>query len=337
MGWTDDLSEGIRLTLKKQDQPDWTSPMLATLTRDLFSNDDWIYERKLDGQRLLAFRSGSNVRLLSRNRKLNTGRYPDVAEALATMPSEDFIVDGEVVAFDGNVSSFSKLQPRMQINDAHKARADGVSVYFYLFDVLHLDGFDVTALPLRNRKTLLRKNFRFGDPIRFSAHRNADGLRFLDEACRNGWEGLIAKRADAPYTHGRSADWLKFKCSNEQEFVIGGFSDPQGARVGFGALLIGYFENGSLRYAGKVGTGYDDATLMRLRKMLSSLERKTAPFADSKLPKKGIHWVTPKLVAVVGFTEWTSDGKLRHPRYLGLRDDKAPKEVVREGAAAASA
>ena len=335
MSWTDDLSEGLRIRLEQQAQPEWTSPMLATLTREPFSDDDWIYERKLDGQRLLAFRSGSNVRLYSRNRKLNTGRYPDVAESLATMPSDDFIVDGEVVAFDGNVSSFAKLQPRMQINDAHKARADGVSVSFYLFDILHLDGFDVTALPLRDRKALLRKYFRFDDPIRFSAHRNADGLKFLDEACRSGWEGLIAKRADAPYTHGRSADWLKFKCSNEQEFVIGGFSDPQGARVGFGALLIGYYENGTLRYAGKVGTGYDDDTLIRLRKQLSALERKTAPFADSKLPKKGVHWVTPKLVAQVGFTEWTSDGKLRHPRYLGLRDDKAAKEVVREDAAAA--
>lgn len=330
MSWTDELSDELRSRLKKQVQPEWTPPMLATLTHDPFSDVDWIYERKLDGQRLLAFRSGNEVRLMSRNRKPNTERYPEIAESLAKIRSDDFIVDGEIVAFESGVSSFAKLQPRMQINDAQKARRSGVKVYFYVFDLLHLDGYDVTDLPLRNRKALLRKALDFDDPIRFSPHRNAEGLKFLDGACRSGWEGLIAKRADSPYKHSRSPDWLKFKCSNEQEFVIGGYTDPQGARVGFGALLLGYYEDGELQYAGKVGTGYDDETLRRLHRKLSALKRKTPPFAGSDLPGKGVHWVTPRLVAQVGFTEWTGDGKLRHPRYLGLRDDKDPKDVVRE-------
>lgn len=330
MSWMEDLSDELRGRLNEQDHPEWTPPMLATLTHDPFSDEEWIYERKLDGQRLLGFRNGSDVHLMSRNRKSNTGRYPEVAEALSRMSSTDFIVDGEIVAFDGNVASFSKLQPRMQINDAESARKDGVSVFFYLFDLLHLDGYDVTGLPLRERKKLLKKTFQFGGPIRYTSHRNADGLTFLDEACKTGWEGLIAKRADAVYQHSRSPDWLKFKCSNEQEFVIGGYTDPQGTRAGFGALLIGYYDEGILRYAGKVGTGYDDETLERLHRQLSALERQSPPFAGDGLPKKGVHWATPKLVAEIGFTEWTRDGKLRHPRYLGIRDDKSPEDVVRE-------
>ncbi len=332
MNWLDDVSEDLRDKLTKQDHPAWTPPMLATLTNDPFSDEDWIYERKLDGQRLLAFRNRQNVRLMSRNRKPNTARYPEVSEALLKMPSNDFIVDGEIVAFDGDVTSFSKLQPRMQIDDPEKARKSGVAVFYYIFDLLHLDGYDVTRLPLRARKKLLRRVFRFDEPIRFSSHRNSDGLKFLDEACRSGWEGLIAKRAASPYRHSRSSDWLKFKCSNEQEFVIGGYTDPQGARIGFGALLIGYYDDGKLRYAGKVGTGYDDRILKRLHGKLLSLERKTSPFSAADLPTKHVHWVTPRLVAEVGFTEWTGDGKLRHPRFFGLRDDKSPKDVVRERA-----
>lgn len=330
MSWIESLSDDLRGKLKNQDHPDWTAPMLATLTHVPFSDAQWIYERKLDGQRLLGFRNASDVRLLSRNRNPNTNRYPEVAEALAAMRSSDFVVDGEIVAFDGGVTSFSKLQPRMQINDAAKARENDVSVFFYIFDLLHLDGYDVTRLPLRERKKLLKKTFQFAGPIRFSPHRNADGLAFLEEACRSGWEGLIAKRADSVYKHARSPDWLKFKCSNEQEFVVGGYTDPQGARVGFGALLIGYYEDGAFRYAGKVGTGYDEETLTRLHGRLSSMERKTPPFADTGLPETGVHWVEPELVAEIGFTEWTRDGKLRHPRYLGLRDDKSPEDVVRE-------
>lgn len=331
MSWLERLSAENRSTLRRRKMPHWIPPMLATLTHDPFSDEDWIYERKLDGQRLLAYRDGSSIDLRSRNRKSNTERYPEIADALSRSELTEFVVDGEAVAFDGAVSSFARLQPRMQVNDASRARDDDLSVYYYIFDLLHLDGYDLTSLPLRARKSVLRSVFSFSDPIRFSAHRNAEGEAYLEEACRSGWEGLIAKRAASTYQAGRSRDWLKFKCSNRQEFVVGGYTDPKGTRVGFGALLVGYYDRDALRYAGKVGTGYDTETLQKLHRMMSSRERKTPPFSGDGLPAKDVHWVRPDLVAEVGFTEWTSDGKLRHPRYLGLRDDKNPRDVVREG------
>jgi DNA ligase D-like protein (predicted ligase) len=309
--------------------------MLATLSDDPFSDDAWIYERKLDGVRGLAFRHRRRVRLLSRNRQALDATYPELVEALAAQACDDFIVDGEIVAFQGRTTSFSRLQGRMQIQDPDAARRSGIAVYYYLFDVLHLAGHDVTHLPLRARKALLKRALRFRDPLRFTRHRNGAGLDYLRAACRKGWEGLIVKRATSVYAHRRSTDWLKFKCTRGQEFVVGGFTEPRGDRQGFGALLIGYYARGRLRYAGKVGTGYDDRTLRQLGERLARLERKTSPFtADDGLPRKAVHWVTPKLVAQVGFTEWTDDARLRHPRFLGLRRDKRPDAVVRERPAA---
>ncbi|MGD8416530.1 MAG: non-homologous end-joining DNA ligase [Pseudomonadales bacterium] len=317
--------------MRRAPVPGWTSPMLATLTRDTFSDEGWIYERKLDGERCLAFRDGDAVRLCSRNRQSLNETYPELVDALEAQPCRRFVVDGEVVAFDGALTSFSRLQGRLGIHHADEARASGIAVYYYLFDILHLDGWDLTRVPLRRRKALLKQALRFDDPLRFTPHRNEMGERLLQSACAKGWEGIIAKRADAPYVHKRSRDWLKFKCSNGQELVIGGFTDPAGSRVGFGALLLGYYENDALIYAGKVGTGFDTAELERLRGMLDEIERGTPPFAGGDAPSEdGVHWVEPKLVAEVGFTEWTDDGRLRHPRYLGLRDDKPARAVVRE-------
>src|ERR1051326_188687 len=218
----------------------------------------------------------------------------------------------------------------MQITDETKARKSKIAVYYYLFDLLYLDGRDVTQLALTDRKALLKNAISFKGPLQFSAHRKEKGESFYKEACRQKWEGLIAKRADSVYVHSRSRDWLKFKCENQQEFVIGGWTDPKGSRIGFGALLIGYYDEGNLRYAGMVGTGYDTATLRRLQERFSSLERDSPAFEKNSLPRQHVHWVSPKLVAQVGFTEWTGDGKLRHPRFLGLRRDKNPKMVVRE-------
>jgi DNA ligase D-like protein (predicted ligase) len=217
----------------------------------------------------------------------------------------------------------------MQIKDADEARASGVAVYCYLFDILYLDGHDVTALPLRTRKSILRDAMAFADPIRFSAHRNETGEAFFAEACEKGWEGIIAKRAASRYRHKRSSEWLKFKCATGQELVIGGFTEPRGSREGFGALLVGYFEDDALRYAGKVGTGYDDETLVQLHERLSGMTRKSCPFAED-VDEPAVTWVRPELVGEFGFTEWTGAGKLRHPRFLGLRRDKDPKDVVRE-------
>ncbi|TCC57747.1 ATP-dependent DNA ligase [Kribbella pittospori] len=318
--------------LRKAAQPEWMTPMLATLTEDRFSDPDWLFERKLDGVRCLIFRRKNRVRLFSRNHHDLNGHYPELVEALDAQPGDDFIADGEIVAFDGNNTSFAKLQRRLQVSDPEAARRTGVRVFLYLFDVPHLDGHDLTALELRHRKSVLRRMLTFRDPLRFTTHRIGAGVDYWQQACGRGWEGVIAKRADSPYVHGRSPDWLKFKCVNEQEFVIGGYTDPKGSRVGFGALLIGYYDNGELRYAGKVGTGYDDHTLEQLGDRLARSERTEPAFAHGKLPRAGVHWVEPELVAQVGFTEWTRDGQLRHPRFRGLRDDKSPRDVVRERA-----
>ncbi|GAA4547650.1 non-homologous end-joining DNA ligase [Amycolatopsis samaneae] len=304
--------------------------MLATLTERRFSDPDWVFERKLDGVRALCVRDGGEVRLWSRARKPMDGAYPEIADALAERGGERFVVDGEIVAFDGHRTSFAALQPRMHLADPARARRSGVKVYFYAFDLLHFGGIDADGLPLRQRKRLLRDAFDFGDPLRYAAHRNGDGERFYAEACAKGWEGVIAKRADAPYTPGRTADWLKFKCVREQEFVVGGFTDPQGTRSGFGALLLGYHDNGALRYAGKVGTGFDEETLRALLDRLTPLEQRASPF-DGVVRERGSHWVRPELVIQAGFAEWTPEGKLRHARFAGIRDDKAAADVVREG------
>lgn len=327
--WLDRLSEAERDRLEKGPQPDWTAPMLARLTDKRFSDPDWIFERKFDGERALAFRDGDRVRLMTRNRKQIGDTYPELVDALARQRCTDFIADGEIVAFEGNLTSFSRLQQRMQITDPEEARASRVAVTFYLFDLLHLDAHDITVLPLRTRKSLLKAAVDFSDPLRFSAHRNTEGEPYFAEACDKGWEGLIAKRADSPYRHSRSGDWLKFKCVRGQELVIGGFTPPQGSRKGFGALLVGYHEDDRLRYAGKVGTGYDDDTLVRLRERLRTIERDTSPF-DDEVDESDATWVRPELVGEFGFTEWTEAGKLRHPRFLGLRRDKDPADVVRE-------
>jgi bifunctional non-homologous end joining protein LigD len=314
------LSAADRELLEPAPRPDKVTPMKALLTDERFSDAGWIYERKLDGIRCIAIKAETQVRLLSRNDLSLNGRFSEVVEALEADRATDFVLDGEVVAFDGAQTSFARLQQRGE---------RPVSVFFYVFDLLYLAGHDVTALPLRARKSLLRKAVRFHGPLRLTAHRNRDGEEMYREACRKGWEGVIAKRADAPYVRGRSRDWLKFKCSAEQEMVIGGFTAPRGSRTDLGALLLGYHDDGRLRYAGKVGTGFNRAELHRLAGLLEPLERDRSPFADP-VREKSVTWVEPELVCQVGFAEWTRDGRLRHPRYLGLREDKAATDVVRE-------
>jgi bifunctional non-homologous end joining protein LigD len=305
-------------------------PALATLSHERFFHPDWIYERKLDGERCLATKEGATVRLHSRSGRDVTHSFPEVVEALEEQDTPDFVVDGEVVAFEDGRTSFAALQPRIHLSNAARARASGIRVYYYLFDLLALDSHDTRAVPLLDRKGLLKDLLEYEDPLRFTTHRRrADETTFAD-ACAKGWEGLIAKRADSRYPSGRSRDWLKFKCEGGQEFVIGGFTDPQGSRSGFGALLLGYYRDGDFVYAGKVGTGFDTSTLRSLHAELRKLETTTTAFTVGQLPKVGAHWVEPRLVCEVAFTEWTRAGQLRHPRYLGLRRDKSPDDVVRE-------
>jgi DNA ligase D-like protein (predicted ligase) len=311
--------------------PEWVEPQLATLTHERFSDPDWIYERKLDGERCLAFVSGDDVRLMTRNQKDITTTFPEVASALAELSGDDLVLDGEIVAFEGAQTRFSRLQQRLGVRNPDQDLIRKYPVYYYLFDVLYADGADTRERPQRERKSLLSSAVKFTDPLRFAEHRNGDGEKYYEQACRDGWEGLIAKRADAPYEGRRSRNWLKFKCENAQEMVIGGFTDPQGSRTGLGALLLGYYSDGDLVYAGKVGTGFDRAMLRDLRNRLEPMERDRPAFSRGKLPgERGVHWTEPRLVAQIGFSEWTEDGQLRHPRFQGLRDDKDPREVVRE-------
>ena len=297
-------------------------PMKAVLSDQPFSDPDWIFERKLDGIRCIAIRDRSGVSLMSRTARRMNDQFPEIAEALVREPTADFILDGEVVAMRDGVSSFELLQQR------HRRR---VPVYYYVFDVPRLDGEDLRPLPLRERKARLRRALEFHGPIRFNPHRKGEhGEELFREACRKGLEGVIAKRADSPYTGKRSRDWLKLKCHGEQELVIGGFTAPKSVREPFGALLVGYNEDGALRYAGKVGTGFNHETLSELGARLRELEAESSPFSPFKPIPPGTRWVRPELVAQIGFAEWTRDGRLRHPRFLGLRDDKPARDVVRE-------
>jgi bifunctional non-homologous end joining protein LigD len=319
--------------LRYRAQPGWIPPMLATLSDQAPTGGGWVYEPKLDGVRVLAYVTGGSVRLYSRNRKQVEGGYPELVEALSLAVRGDAVLDGEIVAPDPStgLSSFARLQQRMHLRDVQRAARTGVSVELYLFDCLFYEGIDLTGLPLLDRKKVLRDVVWYDGPIHFTPYRTTGSGAMYRDACAKGAEGIIAKRADSRYTSGRSTDWLKVKCVQQQEFVIGGYTAPQGAREHLGALLVGYYEGGKLRYAGKVGTGYDHFTLEMLNRKLASLHRRTSPFAPGPVPAGDVRWVTPKLVAQIGFGEWTGAGLLRHPRFLGLRNDKAPREVRREG------
>jgi DNA ligase D-like protein (predicted ligase) len=294
--------------------PTTAGAMKAVLTDERFSDPDWIFERKLDGIRCIAIRDDGPVKLLSRNDLSLNGRYPEIAEALEGQQRMRFALDGEVVAADGTFAGLAEGKPRL----------------YYVFDVQWLDGEDVRDRPLRERKALLRDALRYEDPLRLTEYRNEAGEAMFEEACRKGWEGVIAKRADSRYSAKRSRDWLKFKCEMGQELVIGGYTAPRGSRTDLGALLVGVYDTeGQLLYAGKVGTGFNRATLRDLAERLAPLRREDSPFADA--PRfRDATWVEPKLVGQIGFAEWTRAGRLRHPRFLGLRFDKAPSKVVRE-------
>ncbi len=282
--------------------PDWVVPMAATLTQERFTGPEWIFERKLDGIRMLAFKNGTDVKLYSRNRLLQ--HYPAVAAAIAKLPVDDAILDGEAA-----------WEPDSQIG-------------YHVFDILWLDGRSVMSLPLDDRRALL-KDLPLRAPLARVYEINDD--KPWERACSEGWEGVIAKLRTSPYEHRRSPYWLKMKCEATQELVIGGFTDPQGSRAGLGALLVGYFDGDDFVFAGKVGTGFDTKLLLDLRTQLDKIEIPEPPFTKGKgLPRIRAHWVRPKIVVQVSFIEWTTHGKLRHSRLVGIRHDKSAQEVVRE-------
>jgi bifunctional non-homologous end joining protein LigD len=306
--------------------------MLATLTDAREFGEEWLLERKFDGERCVARKNGREVRLESRTSKDLTGTYPEVRAAVAGQRSRELLLDGELVAYDGEQTSFSRLQQRLGVTSPSRDQVTANPVVFCVFDLLEVDGDDLRGRPLLDRRARLSSAVRPSAALQLSEVWRGDSQRRFAQACRAGWEGLIAKRADAPYLPGRSRDWLKLKCVWEQEFVIGGYTDPAGSRTDFGALLVGYYSDGRLEYAGKVGTGYTVATLRELGAQLRRLETRESPFADVRPTPRGTHWTRPELVAQIGFAEWTNEGRLRHPRFLGLRDDKRPAEVVRERA-----
>jgi DNA ligase D-like protein (predicted ligase) len=288
--------------------PAWIEPMAATLTRERFAGPEWVFERKLDGIRLLAFKDGNDVRLLSRNQLPQNAAYPQYVRAVGELPAHQVILDGEATGW------FGQRDP----------------LGYHVFDILWLDGRDLTGLTLDARRAILdRLPLR---PPLLSVPR-LDDERPWERACRDGWEGVIAKRRDSTYESRRSPHWLKMKCEASQELVVGGFTEPQGKRVGFGALLVGYYEGNELIFAGKVGTGPGAKVLLDLRRRMDALTLPASPFTRATgLPRLRVHWVRPELVVQVAFMEWTAHGKLRHPRLVGVREDKSARDVVRERA-----
>lgn len=287
---------------------DWVEPALATLVKAVPDGPGWVFEHKHDGIRCLAHRNGDDVALFTRNR--NPISDETVAEALRGQAMRDLVVDGELVG-------------------GHFGRDETVG--FHVFDLLRLDGRRTTDLALRDRRRLLLASMDWVGPLLPVDQTSgpASGQALYDEAAASGWEGIVAKRADSTYTSGRSRDWLKVKCVEGQELVIGGFTEPSGSRVGLGAVLVGHFDETGFRYAGKVGTGFTDAVLIDLRARLDRHLIDESPFVDL-VRAKGAHWVAPELVCDVEFTEWTGDGRLRHPSFKGLRSDKPAAAVTRE-------
>jgi len=302
----------------------WQPPMLAQpvdpKTWPRQAGPGWAYERKFDGLRCLAVRNGDKVELWSRNHKPFTDRFADVVAALAALPVDNFTLDGELVAFDGHdFAGFGAL-----VEPGGRSRA-----VYCIFDLVHLLGRDTRSLTLAERRKLLGQAVDPGDDLRLVEELAGDPADLLASACAQGWEGLVAKRATSTYVPGRSADWRKLKCSASQELVIGGWTEPRGTRSGFGALLVGFYEGDRLRYAGKVGSGFSAETLRTLHDELLRRELAASPFADP-VPERSPHWAQPELVAEIAFTEWTREGRLRHPRFEGLRSDKEATSVVRE-------
>src|SRR3984893_16343662 len=311
---------------RKAAMAETVTPQLATLAEKAPNGDEWLHEIKYDGYRLLARIEGGKVRLVTRNGLDWTAKFPALARALGELPLDPGLDDGEVVALaaDGS-TSFAELQDAL-------SRRDTSGLVFYAFDLLYLDGYDLTGAALEDRKAALADIVPPGstDVERYSDHQQGRGPDVLRHICQYGLEGIVSKRRDRPFRPGRSADWLKVKCRNEDEFVVIGFTEPGGQRHGFGALLLGYYDpRGELRYAGRVGTGVSDTQLADMHRQLGKLERRDAPAVLPKgVPLKGVHWVEPRLVGQVQYSNWTSDGILRHAAFQGLREDKEPKEVT---------
>lgn len=326
----------VRIDLKKipgarkTPMPEFVAPQLATLVSEPPAGDGWLHELKFDGYRMLCHLNRGKVRFWSRNGKDWTEKFPGVAKAVKTISATTAILDGEIVIVDKQGrSSFQALQQSM--------KSDAAAFVFQIFDLIYLEGFNITRTPLRQRKDLLEELLAVGKakgPLRYSDHVERNGAQFFKQACEYGIEGIVSKLADSPYESTRNRNWLKTKCIKRQEFVIAGYTPSKKGFPGFGSLILGVYDKGKLVYSGRVGTGFSIKQRLELQKKLDQISQPSMPFAVK--PKdpglRDAHWAKPKLVAEVEFTEWTADGSIRHPSFQGLREDKKATEVVREEA-----
>lgn len=326
----DKLPEKELKNLKKTKMAEYIDPMLATLTKNYFSSDNFMYEHKWDGERIIAYKDKDQVRLMTRNNKLANEDYPEIVKDIKDQKIDRFIIDGEVIAEKNNQSNFSILQKKM--HSGKNSPDVNAKIFYYIFDIMYLEDYDLRNLELIDRKFLLKNSIEFKDKLKFTDYFISDGLKRFKEACKSKWEGLIVKDIHSKYEGVRSKSWLKFKCIEQQEFVVGGYTEPKKSRVGFGAILVGYYENSKLIYAGKVGTGFDRKTLEDLKSKFIKIKIKDCPFYNEKDIKeeKFVNFIKPELVAEIKFSQWTAYNKLRQARFMGLRNDKNPKDVVKE-------
>lgn len=307
--------------------PDVIHPMLATLVDDPFSDPEWIFETKWDGFRSVCFVKGGKARLVSRNQIEMTAQYPELADVGKRVDAKEAILDGEIVALDQDgMPRFQLLQPRVgRKSGLQTLRGKGKIVYF-VFDLLYCDGYDMTRCSVVERKQMLERILRPASAIKLSEYIEADGKAFFKQIEKFHLEGMIAKRANSPYVPKRSSDWLKVKTIQRSEVVVGGYTEPRGSRSHFGALVVGLYKDRELHYVAHVGGGFNQRSLSDIYKLMQPLKAKQSPFVDAPKTNEPVQWLKPELVAEVKFSEWTADARLRHPVFVGLREDKKPED-----------
>lgn len=306
--------------------PSIIHPMLATLVDDPFSNPEWIFETKWDGFRSICFVKDGKARFVSRNQIEMTAQYPELAGVGKQVDAKEAILDGEIVALDRDgMPRFQLLQPRVGRKSGLAALRGKGQIVYYVFDLLYVDGYDLTPCPVVERKAALEGILRPASFIKLSDHIEADGEAFFKEIEKFHLEGMIAKRAASPYVQKRSADWLKVKTVQRSEVVIGGYTEPRGSRSHFGALVVGLYRDHELHYVAHVGGGFNQRALADIYKLMQPLKAKQSPFVDAPKTNEPVQWLKPKLVAEAKFSEWTAEHRLRHPVFIGLREDKKPE------------
>lgn len=316
---------------RKARMPEIIHPMLATLVDEPFSDPEWIFETKWDGFRSVCFVSKGKVRFVSRNQIEMTPQYPELANIPKQIDAKEAILDGEIVALDEHGRpQFQLLQNKLRIRSGSYAKARSAQIVYFAFDLLYLDGHALMACPVVERKGKLERILRPAHFIKYSDHVEGEGEAFFREIAKFRLEGMIAKRAASKYAQKRTSDWLKVKTVQRSEVVIGGYTQPRGARSYFGSLVMGLYREGKLHYVAHVGGGFNEEKLRQIHKLLQPLKTDKCPFVDKPKTNEPVQWVKPKLIAEVKFSEWTADQRMRHPVFIGLREDKKPQDCTFE-------